>query len=192
MSTGGSRATQVSVLAVIAAGLTIAAMFVPYLRQDLGSSFGDEVTSLAYGLWDIEVTPDPPIDFPVPTPLFGILFAVIAFALLIAALLARPRPSSARYVLVGAASASLAGALMLLLSVLPQVTIPWPGQQPAAQLGLAMWLLGAASVVAVVAAGFALVLGGSAHPTASSGPPTEPIPVVQDAVIHQLPAEADR
>lgn len=205
MSTGGSRSLQVSVLAVIAAGLTIAAMFVPYLEEEFVWSHTSELEPdgevfreidrlrFSHGLWGTDVTP-PEVDNTVGFPMFGIVFAAIAFALAAGALLVRLRRSAGRFVLLAGAAAAVTAVSMLVISTLPRFTADWAagGGDFTGQVGIGGWLLLAAAMVALVAAGFALPTPRDQRPSGQSGPDTEPIAVVQEAVIRWVPPEEER
>lgn len=184
-------------LALLAAGLIVAAMFVPYVVvTHFGFEPGVEVR-FEMGLWgqrvsDGSVYGADKADF---SPKFGVVFTAVAVLLAagcVALLVRRPGGrQKARLIVVAAVSATVIAVAMVIVFVAP--TLGWIGQgstdrsafDPQADLGL--WLLVAAACVAAVAAGLVVRRGEPDHVEQSGVPPLRE----DEAVIRWVPGEPD-
>lgn len=182
-------------LALLAAGLMVAAMFVPYVVVTHFVEPGAEVR-FEMGLWGQRVSDESvfgdKVDF---SPKFGFVFTavVVLLAAGCVALLVR-RPSGrqkARLIIVAAASATVIAVAMLIVFVAP--TLGWIGQGSTdrspfdSQADLGLWLLVAAACVAAVAAGLVVRRGEPDHIEQSGVPPLRE----DEAVIRWVPGEPD-
>lgn len=184
-------------LALLAAGLIVAAMFVPYVAVTHFGFESEVVARFEMGLWGQRVSDESvygagKADF---SPKFGVVFTAVAVLLAagcVALLMRRPSGrQKARLIVVAAASATVIAVAMVIVFVAP--TLGWIGQgstdrsfsDPQADLGLL--LLVAAACVAAVAAGLVVRRGEPDHVEQSGVPPLRQ----DEAVIRWVPGEPD-
>lgn len=183
-------------LALLAAGLIVAAMFVPYVVvTHVGFEPGSDVR-FEMGLWGERVSNAGVYgdkgDF---SPKFGVVLTAVVVLLAagcVALLVRRPGGrQKARLIVVAAVSATIIAVAMVIVFVAP--TLGWigPGStdpsafDPQADLGL--WLLVAAACVAAVAAGLVVRRWEPDHVEQSGVPPLRE----DEAVIRWVPGEPD-